>query len=414
MYRILVVLPFYGGSLPIGRYCAKALCNLGHSVRVFDSAHLHPALEAIKSIDLRPSAIAPLEKSFLHLVSQAIWLTVEEQHPQFVLALAQAPIDTLLLKKLRQAAIPSVMWFVEDFRLFTYWKIYAPLYAAFAVIQKEPFLSELAALGQEHAFYLPLAALPEFHRHLKLTPGQKQKYSAAISFLGAGYPNRRLAFQPLKDSNFKIWGSDWKDENILKDNIQRNGERIGEDEAVKIYNATGINLNLHSSIHTDQLVSHGDFVNPRTFEVAATGNFQLVDKRALLPELFGEDEMATFDSLEEMIEKLRYFAAHPEERKLYAAKARARVLKDHTYEQRMKVLVDYMAKNFDLQHLERETLPRELEENLRKIAVEIGLNANASVADIAASLSRYEGKLSDRETAALFLERWQQQYGKFQ
>ena len=32
--RILVVLPLYGGSLPIGRYCARALSSMGHAVRV--------------------------------------------------------------------------------------------------------------------------------------------------------------------------------------------------------------------------------------------------------------------------------------------------------------------------------------------------------------------------------------------
>ena len=34
--RILVVLPLYGGSLPIGRYCAQALRDLGHLVEEFD------------------------------------------------------------------------------------------------------------------------------------------------------------------------------------------------------------------------------------------------------------------------------------------------------------------------------------------------------------------------------------------
>lgn len=34
--RILVVLPLYGGSLPIGRYCASALGELGHMVDVFE------------------------------------------------------------------------------------------------------------------------------------------------------------------------------------------------------------------------------------------------------------------------------------------------------------------------------------------------------------------------------------------
>ena len=65
---------------------------------------------------------------------------------------------------------------------------------------------------------------------------------------------------------------------------------------MKIYNASKININLHSSLQTTDLVSRGDFVNPRTFELAAAGAFQLVDERSLLGELFGADELATFTS----------------------------------------------------------------------------------------------------------------------
>ena len=60
-----------------------------------------------------------------------------------------------------------------------------------------------------------------------------------------------------------------------------------------------------------------------------------MDRRALMPELFARDELATFGSLEEFYAGIEHFLAHPEERAAFAARARARVLRDHTYEQRM-------------------------------------------------------------------------------
>ncbi|WP_300124245.1 DUF3880 domain-containing protein, partial [Desulfovibrio sp.] len=241
--RILVVLPMYGGSLPIGRYCARALTDLGHTVRVFDAPALHPAFTGLGRLDLTPARKSSLEADFLQVVAKAIWAQVEELEPQFVLALAQAPMGHRLLQKLRRAGVRTAMWFVEDYRIFTYWRAYAPLYDMFAVIQKEPFLAELAAIGQPHALYLPLAALPEFHRPLVLSPAEQREYGSDIAFLGAGYPNRRLAFRPLAGRDFKIWGSDWEGENLLARNIQRGGSRIGEEESVKIYNAAKVNLN---------------------------------------------------------------------------------------------------------------------------------------------------------------------------
>lgn len=415
MFRILVVLPLYGGSLPIGRYCVAALRQLGHSVRVFDAPLLYAGYSGISKLDLLPRIRNALENTFLRMVSQAIWQMAEEQQPQIVLALAQAPLDRLVLQKMRQAGMHTIMWFVEDFRLFTYWQTFAPLYDAFAVIQKEPFLKELARIGQKHAFYLPLAALPSFHKPIKLTSNEKKKYGAAISFLGAGYPNRRLAFRPLAGRDFKIWGSDWDEEEILRPNIQRNGERISEEEAVKIYNATDINLNLHSSVQTEQLVSGGDFVNPRTFELAATGAFQLVDRRELLAELFQEDELATFSTVEEMLSNIDYFLEHPEERKEYMEKAQKRVLAAHTYEQRMKKLVDYMAAAFQIipELPQSSALLEEVTSKLQNIAIKLGLPPNAGPGDIASLLRQHEGILDDQEALLVFLQEWEKQYKKY-
>lgn len=410
--RILVVLPIYGGSLPIGRYCAHALRDLGHSVRVFDVSRLYPAYLAVRDLDVRPSGQVTLVKSFLRFVSQAAWIQAEEQKPQIVLALAQAPLDRHVLMRMRQAGMRTVMWFVEDRQVLTYWQSVAPEYDAFAVIQKEPFLSELAKIGQKHAFYLPLAALPDFHRPLALASHEKKEYGSAISFLGAGYPNRRIAFRPLAERDFKIWGSDWDGEAVLAANIQRNGARIDEEESVKIYNSAEINLNLHSSLQTDSLVSGGDFVNPRTFELAAMGAFQLVDERALMRELFEPDELATFKTEKELYEKIDYFLAHPEERAAYANRARERALRDHTYQQRMQTLVDYMERNFGPwpEETPGPDLEPELAEKVSKLAVRLGLAPDASFEDVVARLRRQSGKLDELETAILFLDEWRKQY----
>ena len=45
--RVLVVLPLYGGSLPVGRYCASALKELGHMVEVFEAPDFHPSYKAL-------------------------------------------------------------------------------------------------------------------------------------------------------------------------------------------------------------------------------------------------------------------------------------------------------------------------------------------------------------------------------
>lgn len=416
--RILVVLPMYGGSLPIGRYCARALGDMGHTVRVFEAPELHPAFTGLGRLDLTPARRAPLEAAFLQVVAQAIWAQAEELEPQLVLALAQAPMSRGLLQRLRRAGVRTAMWFVEDYRLFTYWRTYAPLYDLFAVIQKEPFLAELAAIGQPHALYLPLAALPEFHRPLALSPDEQREYGSDIAFLGAGYPNRRVAFRSLAGRDFKIWGSDWEDEPLLAGNIQRQGRRISEEESVRIYNAARVNLNLHSSVSAENLVSHGDFVNPRTFELAAMGAFQLVDRRSLMDGLFAPDELATFETPEEFYRKIDYFLAHPQEREAYARRARERVLAEHTYQQRMATLLETMETRLgpwpDEQQEDKATpaLDAPLREELARLTAGLGLPPHAAFADVMDRLRRRTGPLSEAETSLLFLDEWRKQYQK--
>lgn len=417
--KIMVVYPLYGGSLPIAQYCALALEDLGCQVQRFEANKLYCAYTGLRELELDSSRIDSLLNSFLKIVTQAIMMMVEEKKPDLVLALAQAPLDRTSLQKLRKMDIPTVMWFVEDYLLFNYWTILAPFYDAFAVIQKEPFLTELKNIGQQHAFYLPLAALPQFHQTLDLSDREKREYGAAISFLGAGYPNRRLAFRRLAERDFKIWGSDWENERFLERNIQRDGKRIDPEESVKIYNATKINLNLHSSVHTDQLISKGDFVNPRTFELAAMGAFQLVDKRSLMKELFAEDELATFESPEEFYQKIDYFLEHPEEREKYALKARQRTLENHTYQQRMRTLLEYMEVNFgplkkeNCQREEEESaLPPEAKKLAGEVAEKLRLPSNASFDEVIDRLRSQSGQLDELETALLFLDEWRKQFKK--
>lgn len=413
--RILVVLPMYGGSLPIGRYCAKALESLGHSVRLFEAPVFFSAFTGLKKLDVAPEQVAALEQSFLQVVGQAIWAHVEALEPHFVLALAQAPMSRSLLHRLRRNGVRTAMWFVEDHMVFDYWRYYAPLYDVFAIIQQQPFMDALSAVGQNNVLYLPMAALPEFHAPLRLSPHEQNEYGAEIGFLGAGYPNRRRAFRPLVGKDFKIWGSDWDGETLLRPHIQRNGARIGEDESVKIYNATKVNINLHSSLQAESLVSNGDFVNPRTFELGAMAAFQLVDKRSLMAELFAEDELATFDNIDDLYRKIDFFVAHEDERKNFSQKARARVLAEHTYAHRMTALLNFSEqrlgpwKDSSKNQMEK-MLSSEMLQTVNALLQELNLGPQTSFDDVLANLRRRSGALNEIETSLLFLDEWRKEY----
>lgn len=416
--RVLVVLPMYGGSLPVGQYCARALADLGHTAELFDAPAFHSAFSAVRGLRITGGRLEQVEDAFLQAISQAVRAKAEQFAPDLVLALAQAPLTRNTLKHFQRQGITTAMWFVEDHKLFTYWRAFAPCYDFFAVIQKEPLLAELAAAGHAGALYLPLAALPDFHAPQQLDPAAQRAYGADLSFLGAGYPNRRAAFRQLRHFDFKIWGSDWEGDETLAPHVQRQGARISPEEAVRIYNASRINLNLHSSIRAEKSVVEGDFVNPRTFELAACGAFQLVDRRGLMPDLFAEDELATFTDMADLAGKIEYFLKHPEERAAFAERARRRVLRDHTYHRRMEDLIAFIrqrrpgwpgrAKGEGLP----ETLPPELRAEMADLLGSLGLPENASFEDVVTRLRGRAGELTPLETSLLFLDEWRKLYKK--
>lgn len=418
MTRVLVVLPFYGGSLPVGRYCAEALKDTGCLVDVFEAPDFYGSFQAFKGLKVKAERLEYMEHAYLNLMGEAVLAQVERFQPDLVLSMAQAPLSRKTLQRLKKDGVTTAMWFVEDSRLFMYWRAFAPLYDVFAVIQKEPFLSELKAIGVNNALYLPLAALPAAHRPMELSPVEQRRFGSDISFMGAGYPNRRMAFRSLTGLDFKIWGTEWEGDAMLAPLVQEDGARISSDDAVRIFNASKINLNLHSGVRPDEPVTHGDFVNPRTFEIGACGAFQIVDKRSLLPELFKDDELATFETLDEMRGLIDHYLTRQHDRAALAQKAQERVLADHTYQKRMQTLLNYVADKCAPWPRARrqspwpEGLAQEDKEALDALVKEHNLPPDADFDSVIAAIRAQNGRLSHLESALLFLDEWNKQYFK--
>lgn len=337
--RIAVVGPIYGGSLPIARYAVSALESLGHDVRWLDhSVHAtsYHQLELLKNSQHRLA----LQSKYAEMLSRVTMAQLAEDPPDLVLSLAQAPLILPMLEQLRRKRFLTAMWFVENYRHLTYWQQLAAGYDFWFVIQQEPCIAALKQAGAKDVRYLPMAADPSVHRPLELTQAEREEYGSDVSFVGAGYANRRAIFPRLlgHDWTFKLWGNEWDGATDLASVLQRHGARIDTGTCQKVFNASTVNLNLHSWAGTG-LDPDGDFVNPRTFELAACGAFQLTDRRALLPDVLAADEVATVSSPDELPGAITRWLREPEQRLAMAAHARQRVLAEHTYAHRMRDLL---------------------------------------------------------------------------
>ncbi len=342
-YRVSVISPFSGGSWEIARYAARGLSRIGHVVDFVDVSGFGSAFTSIREFHRKriPAIATAGMKAYGEWASGEILERVNAFDPAVILVLAQAPLSGEHVREMRSSGRRVVFWHVEDFRLFRHWERDARHYDLFFPIQKGEVFRELEAAGQSRCHYLPLAADDTIFFPSSCSQDDGGRFGASVTFMGAGYHNRRRFFNALLGRDFKIWGTEWPRNEPLSRHVQEEGRRVTAEETARIFNATCVNVNLHSSTSHEGVNPYGDFVNPRTFEIAACGGFQLVDHRALLPELFEEGrEIACYGDRPEFIERLDHYLEHPREREEISRRGRERVLREHTYADRMRELME--------------------------------------------------------------------------
>lgn len=336
---IVVPTPLYGGSLPIAYHAASAFEQLGNNVHVLPFDSEYSLYESFGGV----GAMAPRLKGRLaELLADFACETAIALHADLVWYTAQSPVTVAALQRLREAGITTALWFVEDVRRFDYWRHIVADFDCVYTIQVGDAAEALRQHGARKVVYLPMAANPALHRPLTIADADRLRYGAPVSFVGAGYPNRVALFERLPIPDLKIWGNDWPTE--WNSRLQENGRRVTSEETALIYNASKINLNLHSAVN-GELLMRGDFVNPRTFEIAACGAFQLVNDQGPLADLFDDSEVAVVRSLQDLVTALERFSKDEGMRSAMAERARQRVLREHTYVQRMRAALEALFPN---------------------------------------------------------------------
>jgi len=344
--RVAVVGPMYGGSLPIAGYLERAFHTLGHATLLVDNSQAWAMYDAVTKDLKTKHARAQLANMLANFLGEWSYARVAEFAPDVCIVLAQAPLDVTFPVRLSKDGAVTAYWYVENWRHLPYWQDIAPYYDFFFHIQPGEFEEKLTEVGCRHHAVVHTGCDPEVHKPVALSEEEHKEFACDLSFAGAGYYNRIEFFKGLTDFDFKIWGVDWSGREI-RPIVCHPGERFTPERFAKIVAGSKVNLNLHSSTTHDGVDPKCDAINPRVFEIAACGGFQLCDPCAGLDALFDfESELPVYRTLAEARSKIAHFLAHPEERAAVAEKARARVLRDHTYAKRAQQMLDLIVEHY--------------------------------------------------------------------
>jgi len=115
------------------------------------------------------------------------------------------------------------------------------------------------------------------------------------------------------------------------------GSGLYHTEMVKAFNAAKIVLNIHLKRQREGAV------NMRSFEVTGCGSFLLSDYVLGLEEVFKIDnELACYKSGEELVEKVRYYLGHPQQREQIAQAGQLRAYREYSFEERIKQILSFI------------------------------------------------------------------------
>ena len=216
--------------------------------------------------------------------------------------------------------------------------------------------SPLPESGDFGEYDLVLSSLPNFVDHFKnlglraelqrlafeprvLTRLIDLRKSIPVSFVGSvsrAHTSRTELLEYLSEMpEFELWG---RLVHKLRDGSAIRTHYEGQAWGITMYQtlaASKITINQHIDIAE----SHAN--NLRLYEATGVGTMLITDWKEDLHELFEPGkEVVTYRSPEECVELVRYYLEHDDEREAIARAGQARTISEHTYENRIRQLLD--------------------------------------------------------------------------
>ena len=332
----------------------------------------------------------------------ALFTALAEFRPDFVLASNFAGMDVggLFARFFEDARIPYVSWFTDTPRMILYERELACSHYMVAATWERAYIPHFEQLGFQHVFFMPLATDPalfhgepagEWQRPLafvgssmvsqvneaweKLGPvagvvgaireafdagritrdrfiegidallpaevlagcdrGARRNIELCLIYEATRRQRAEMAVR-LNPLGLEVRGDlDWRYVAAKMD-----GPVGYYDDLAPYYRSTAVNVNSTS-------LQMRWTVNQRVFDCPAAGGFLVSDNQKDLAEFFELDsEAVTYDSLDELEDKVRHYLARPSAREAVIRRAQARIEACHTHAHRLKALEDYLRERY--------------------------------------------------------------------
>lgn len=326
----------------------RAFRRAGHAVTAIESATFLPTgwrspwLRAVRRL-LTPALIAEYERALID--------AAETEQPHLFVGF-KAPFVTVramqAIKATGAVAIniyPDVSFMAHGPRL----PQTLPLYDWIFTTKTFGIADLRGKLGITGASFFPPAFDPELHHPMPPSADETNRLGADVSFIGTWSPKKEALMAAAVRGNpgakVRIWGGSWHRATAPELAVAIQNRVVIGPEYTKAVCASRINLGLLS----EQVAgaSSGDLITHRTFAMPACGGFMLHERTPEIGLYYEEGrEVALFSVERELVDKVRYYLEHEDERRQVAEAGRARALASgYSVDQRA---ADVIAKFHDL------------------------------------------------------------------
>jgi spore maturation protein CgeB len=320
------ILYISSGYTRIYRYFDRSIIL---AIKQLNNANVRPVSPSIKTEDL-----SDIIKHF---------------KPNIMITLLGDRLPKETLQFLRSSNVATAVWLTED-----------PFYFDETIELIPPydyvFTVDLGALeaykefGYTNAYHIPLGTNPAVFKPKPING----RYTSDICLVGYPYLDRvDMINMLLKETPFQIKGvgSGWKKHfrSNVRDNFEIIDRWISPEKVADYYSNSKIVLNsqrpFDEKSNKNQHLTHSKSINNRTFDIAACNGFQIVQSMKDLSIHFTLDkEIISFNSHDELLEKIHLFIDQPNKREIIAAKARENTILNHTFKQRMETMLSIIRK----------------------------------------------------------------------
>lgn len=340
--RLLYVGMTYDYGQPERGYCYEY-------VNLLDTLRRMPMFEVLHfPLDVQLRSIGRQK------TNEALLRLVDEKKPAvcfFVLFTDEITPETI--RRISETGdVKTLSWFGDDhWRFLSFSRYFAPSFH-WVITTDSAAVSKYHALGCRHV----VKSQWGYNHHLVTRHDVGEEFD--VTFVGQDHSRRREIIEKLQVAGIKVrcWGRGWE------------SGRLDQEAMVAMYSRSRINLNFtessvvagwkplakmvfnrraDDSLHLQAphrafdhlrvlLSARRPQIKGRNFEIPGAGGFLLTSWADNLDAYFVPGkEIATFSSIAELIDQIRHYLAHPDERELIRAAGHARAARDHTYEQRL-------------------------------------------------------------------------------